>query len=87
MRDEKLPTDYKRDPILPKHFDQLFANTDLDNPWLLLDKSNFLMEAAMKMTDLSRIYKGDAKGSIKQYNKYYPEDQGLSTLTKIMEEI
>ncbi|MBR6589211.1 MAG: TlpA family protein disulfide reductase [Bacteroidaceae bacterium] len=54
MRDKKLPADYRRDPILPKHFDQLFARTDLDNPWLLLDKSGFLMEAAMKMTPEKR---------------------------------
>lgn len=43
-------------------------------------------KAAVKLTGLSRIYKGNAKGSIKQYSRYYPEDKGLSTLTKIMEE-
>lgn len=43
-------------------------------------------KAAVKLTGLSRIYTGNAKGSIKQYSRYYPEDKGLSTLTKIMEE-
>lgn len=43
-------------------------------------------EAIRKITELGRIYRGESKGSIKQFKKYYPEDQGLDTLINIMQE-
>lgn len=54
-RPNNLPAGYRRDPILPKHIDSLFARTDLDNPWLLLaNKNAYLIEAATKMTPEKR---------------------------------
>lgn len=42
---------------------------------------------ADKMSGLSRIYKGESKGSVKHFSRYYIDDKELDMLTKIMQEI
>lgn len=40
-----------------------------------------------EISGLGQIYKGESKGSPKQFSKYYPIDKRLDTLIKIMEEV
>lgn len=44
-------------------------------------------KAANGTLRLEKIYKGESKGSARQFSRYYPADKRLETLTKIMEEI
>lgn len=42
---------------------------------------------AEEISRLQQIYKGQSKGSVKQFSRYYPNDKRLDNLTKIIDEV
>lgn len=42
------------------------------------------METAKSVSEIEQIFKGDSKGSAKQFSKYYPKDKRLDSLSKMI---